>query len=246
MLWSASGVKGCSIDASDGSIGTVSDLLFHGQTWSLRWVVVSMGMFSGHRVLMPLSAVVSVDTVGRSLAVDVTREQVEDSAELDVDAPVSRRHERSLFGHGWKPYLVPRAAVPGAASGQPIAGGATKAPGSYGRPDEGDPHLRSINEVTGYYVHARDGYIGHIEDFVVDTDAWAVRYLVVDTVNWWPGKQALVSPAAFTEVSWIAKTVDADLTREQIQGAPEYYPGQIIDRGFEALYHDYYGYPYYW
>ncbi|WP_324765485.1 PRC-barrel domain-containing protein (plasmid) [Sinorhizobium meliloti] len=222
MLWSASGVKGCSIDASGGSIGTVSDLLFDDQTWSLRWIVVSMGLLSGRQVLMPPSAVVSVDSVGRSLAADVTREQVEDSAELDVDAPVSRRHERSLSGHGWKPYR------------------------SHGRPDESDPHLRSISEVTGYYVHARDGYIGHIEDFVVDTDAWAFRYLVVDTVNWWPGKQALVSPAAFSEINWEAKTVNADLTRDQIQGAPEYYPGQLIDRAYEALYHDYYGYPYYW
>ncbi|MGK9201055.1 PRC-barrel domain-containing protein [Sinorhizobium meliloti] len=245
MLWSASGVKGSSIEASDGSIGTVSDLLFDDQSWSLRWIVVSMGPLSGRQVLMPPSAVVSVDSVGRALTADVTREQVEDSAELDVDAPVSRRHERSLFGRGWKPYLTPRATILGGVSGQPTAQGAAKTAWSH-RPDERDPLLRSMSEVIGYYVHARDGYIGHIEDFIVDTDAWAVRYLVVDTVNWWPGKQTLVSPAAFTEVSWTAKTVDADLTRDQIQGAPEYYPGQVVDRAYEALYHDYYGYPYYW
>ncbi|AWM28729.1 hypothetical protein AOX55_00005954 (plasmid) [Sinorhizobium fredii CCBAU 25509] len=103
-----------------------------------------------------------------------------------------------------------------------------------------------MHEVTGYYVHAKDGDIGHVEDFVIDSDAWGIRYVAVDTVNWWPGKKVLISPVAFTGVSWGRRTVDVDLTREQVQGAPEYLPGQVVDRAYEAIYHDYYGYSYYW
>ncbi|MEY9773696.1 PRC-barrel domain-containing protein [Sinorhizobium fredii] len=196
---------------------------------------------------------VKTDAVGRSLAVGVTREQVKNSPELDFDAPVSRRQERTLYSYyGWNPYWSPptyfaagdRAPVvppqPGEAEGD--------LPGFSESETEaaGDPHLRSVHEVTGYYVHAKDGDIGHVEDFVIDSDAWGIRYVAVDTVNWWPGKKVLISPVAFTGVSWGRRTVDVDLTREQVQGAPEYLPGQVVDRAYEAIYHDYYGYSYYW
>ena len=58
---------------------------------------------------------------------------------------------------------------------------------------QGDPHLHSSRDVIGYYIQARDGQIGHVEDFIVDTEAWAIRYMAVDTVNWWPGKKVLVA-----------------------------------------------------
>ena len=49
--------------------------------------------------------------------------------------------------------------------------------------------LRSTREVIGYYIEATDGDIGHVEDFLIDDENWATRYMVVDTVNWWPGKK---------------------------------------------------------
>ena len=57
-----------------------------------------------------------------------------------------------------------------------------------------DPHLRSIEAVTGYHIHASDGEIGHVEDFLVEDADWSIHYLVVDTKNWWPGKKVLISP----------------------------------------------------
>ena len=57
-----------------------------------------------------------------------------------------------------------------------------------------DPHLRSVEAVTGYHIHASDGEIGHVEDFLVEDADWSIHYLVVDTKNWWPGKRILISP----------------------------------------------------
>jgi hypothetical protein len=55
-------------------------------------------------------------------------------------------------------------------------------------------HLRSVKEVIGYHIQATDGDIGHVEDFVVDDEVWALRYVVVDTRNWLPGRKVLWYP----------------------------------------------------
>jgi len=65
-------------------------------------------------------------------------------------------------------------------------------------------HLQAATAVMGYAVEAEDGVIGHVKDVLVDDQAWAVRYLVVDTENRWAGKKVLVSPAWLTHVAWDA------------------------------------------
>lgn len=52
-----------------------------------------------------------------------------------------------------------------------------------------ESHLRSMNEVSGYAIQATDGEIGHVDDFIVDDEPWIIRYIVVDTRNFWPGKR---------------------------------------------------------
>jgi hypothetical protein len=85
-----------------------------------------------------------------------------------------------------------------------------------------DPHLRSCQAVTGYHIHASDGDIGHVAGFLVDDETWAIRYLVVDTSNWWLGHQVLIAPRWITGVHWSDRTVSVDLTRESVQYAPAY------------------------
>jgi hypothetical protein len=65
-----------------------------------------------------------------------------------------------------------------------------------------DPHLRSTDNVSGHNIQAKDGEIGHVEDFIIDDETWAIRYLIIDTKNWWPGKKVLVSPLWIDRVSW--------------------------------------------
>jgi len=31
--------------------------------------------------------------------------------------------------------------------------------------------------------------MGHLDDFIIDDETWTIRYVVVDTRNWWPGKK---------------------------------------------------------
>jgi len=110
------------------------------------------------------------------------------------------------------------------------------------RPDfpKGDPHLRSTKEVAGYHIRAQDGEIGHVEDFLYDDKDWSIRYLVVDTRNWWPGKKVLVPPSWIGEIRWEDRSLDADVVREDIRQAPAYDASKPITLGFEMQLARYY------
>jgi hypothetical protein len=107
--------------------------------------------------------------------------------------------------------------------------------------DRDDPHLRSIEAVTGYHIHATDGEIGHVEDFLVEDADCSIHYLVVDTKNWWPGKKVLISPRSAREIDWTDKLVNLNVDRQKVKDSPAYDAAMAIDRDYENLFHNYYG-----
>ncbi len=111
---------------------------------------------------------------------------------------------------------------------------------------ERDPHLRSTREVRGYRVRSLDGEIGHVEDFIVDNESWAIRYVAVDTRNWLPGKKALVASPWVSYVSWADAEVSVDLRSTEVKEAPAWDPNTPIDREYEIRLHSYYGRTPYW
>jgi hypothetical protein len=83
-------------------------------------------------------------------------------------------------------------------------------------------HLLSSAELMGYGLEAPDGEIGHVEDFLVDDESWAIADMVVDTRNWLPGgKRVLVPPTAVAEIDRPAKKVRVRLTRDEVRNSPE-------------------------
>lgn len=106
--------------------------------------------------------------------------------------------------------------------------------------------LRSTQEVSGYNIQATDGEIGHIEDFIIDDETWAIRYLVVNTQNWWPGKKVLVSPLWIKRVSWSDLKVYVNLPREIVKLSPEYSEESLLTREYEAELHRHYNRQGYW
>jgi hypothetical protein len=258
MLRQSSELIGYSVRARDGLIGTISDLLFDDETWTLRWAVVDTGNWiSGREVLLPPSAFGTPDVAQRHFPMDLTREQIESSPELSEHEPVSRQKEIELYSHnGWLPYWYPGTnpmmGAPGYPGYVPLPGGAgPDAPPMAGDPNlhadaEGDAHLRSISAVTEYYVHATDGDIGHVEEFLIDDEDWTIRYLVIDTANWWPGKMVLVSPKWIESVTWEDEHVSVRMTREQVRTSPEYDPSTSVERTYEDRLYRHYNAPNYW
>ena len=106
--------------------------------------------------------------------------------------------------------------------------------------EHGDPHLRSSREVAGYAIQALDEDIGHVDDFLVDDETWALRYVVVATRNWLPGKHVLVAPSWIRTISWEERAMHIDLTKEQIKSSPEYNPARMLNNDdMEALHAHY-------
>lgn len=224
MLRSVNEIHGYKINAQDGEMGNVEDFYFDDETAYIRYLVVSTGPWLfGKKVLLSPVALDKPDWATQTLSVNVTKEQIKNAPDIDISKPVSRQLESRLYGYyGWHPYW----------SFPPV-------------PPE-NPHLRSAEEVEGYHIHARDGEIGHVEDFIADDELWIIRYLVVDTRNWLPGKKVVISPVWLERVNWFERKVDVDLSQEEIKGAPEYDPSAPVNRQYEERLYDFYGRPRYW
>jgi len=106
--------------------------------------------------------------------------------------------------------------------------------------------LRSIKQLYGDKLGARDGDIGHIKDFYFDDQSWAIRYLVVDTGSWLPGRQVLLSPYSLGSIEQTGKILRVNLTRKQIENSPSIDSHKPVSRQYEEDYYRYFGWPYYW
>lgn len=254
MMLVGSALEGFGIQASDGEIGTVNDFLFDDRTWKIRWMVVNTGgWLAGRKILMHPSAIGQPDYRREKIAVRLTKQQVEDSPDILSDAPVSRQMQTNLAGHyGWDPLWGGGNYFGGYSSG--MGGAFDPSPTRFDsgllesdRPgagvDDGDPHLRSVTAVVGYHIQAMDGPIGHVENFLVDDATWGIRYLIIDTRNWWPGQHVLMSPYAVRAISWSDRDVTLDVTRDKIKGSPAWDPAAMIDRTYEERLHGHYGWP---
>lgn len=219
-------LKGDTIAARDGSIGSVKDVYFDDEHWAVRYLVVDTGEWlPGRKVLISPASLSQRQPDGDAIGVDLTREQVRQAPDMGEDQPVSRLQEMShasYYGY------------PGYWSG-PYLWGTALTPAAYPRRENRaeeevrrmaeraaeTSHVRSGEEVIGYEIRAADGEIGHVEDFLIDAESWAIAGMVVDTRNWLPGKKVVVPPAAIESVDWFGKEVTVRLTREKLKGSPE-------------------------
>jgi hypothetical protein len=245
MLYKSKTLTGCTLHSLDGEIGKAKEFYFDDQHWAVRYLVADTGNWlAGSQVLISPYALGPVDEKKRQIAIDLTKRQIENSPSVSSDEPVSRQFEESYYGYyGWPtywtgsymwgafPYIVPRH---------------EKARASNPGGKAWNAHLRSTSAVSGYNIQASDGEIGHVEDFVIDDETWAIRYMVVNTRNWWPGKKVLVSPLWIEGVSWDVSKVFVNLSRNAIKQSPEYSEESLLTRDYETKLHGHYNRKGYW
>lgn len=263
MLRKLNDITGFTIAATDEEIGSVDDFYFDDNTWSIRYVIVDTGPWLfGKQVLVSPTAIQAPEWEAKILPVNLTKEQVENSPLIGVDEPVSRQYEVDLHRYyGWPGYWY---AAPGMAAPMgglhavpapaPIPASATltteRTAVAEAEEDvveeSGNPHLRSMKEVLGYNIQATDEPIGHVEDFFADDEEWQIRYMLVDTRNWLPGRKVLVGIDWIDHIDWAKQDVVVNVTREQVENSPEYDPQEPVRRSYETDLYNHYQLPGYW
>ena len=263
MLFAITGLQRCPVEGIDGRVGTVKDFLFDDQSWKIRWMVVDTGYWlPGRRILIHPSVIAPLDLAepaertlpmmswGATLAMSVrlTKVQIQASPEAHEAEPVTKQMEAQLYDYyGWDPswgtaYFGPNAIVTSPA-GPPIFAEAVarQAAGMEANPGDGDPHLRSVVAVNRYHVHATDGDLGHVENFLADDANWDIRYLVIATRDWWPGKHVQLAPYAVKEIDWSEDRINVNVTRDQVKSSPAWDPLAMADHIGEDKLHRHFG-----
>jgi len=233
MQRNVNNLVGYTISAKDGKLGKVDEFYFDDITWSIRYLVVkTLSWFSERKVLIPHAALGITDWSSRTFHVNLTIEQIRNKT-------VSRQHEIELFSHYALPvywgdgfYAGPIGMIPFA----PIIDKKTLKNGNdFAQQHHVDPHLRSTKKVKDYYIHANDGEIGHVEDYIVDDEKWNLCFLIVDTHNWYwlPGRKVLIQPYWIHHIDCDESRVYVNLSQESINNSPVFDPSQSTGKDYE-------------
>lgn len=227
-------LKGKHIAARDGAIGSVVDTYFDDAHWAVRYLVVDTGdWLPGKKVLLSPTSVAAEQTDKKTISVALSRQQVRDSPGVNADMPVSRQFEEAHALYYGYPFYWTGPYLWGGAQ-HPITGGepVTLSPeGKSNRERLGElrqaeqqareSHLRSTEEVTGYRVVAKDGPIGHVEDFVMDEPGWEIVGIVIDTRDWLPGKHVRIARDEVESIDWVTRELRLRATRDEVRNAPK-------------------------
>ncbi|WP_334186360.1 PRC-barrel domain-containing protein [Noviherbaspirillum sp.] len=222
---------GFSVEAVDGALGHVVDVLFDDADWAIRYLVVdTRDRMPGRRVLISTAAVRRISLVRKTLQVDFVRQDIQSSPDVAISKPVSGRQEVALVQYYRYPYYW--AGPPQWGHISNLTAGGRVVSKDEGKEDKAlritrervrrDPYLRFCSEVSGFDIYAAQDMVGHVDDFIFDVKGWRICMIVVNTRNWWPGKHMLVSPLLVSRVSWKANMIEVDVTRDLVERSPEY------------------------
>jgi hypothetical protein len=223
MLQSLKQLYGHQLAALDGEIGHVKDFYFDDQNWAVRYVVADTGSWlPGRQVLLPPRAFGSVSPSGKLVPVKLTRKQIENSPSIELHKPVSRQYEEEYHEYyGWPGYWqgdglwgtsgLPITPLP--ANPQEAEQAKTVNP----EPKLGDASLRSAQAVSGYHLQASDGIVGHVSDFMMDDQSWAIRQLVIKIGHRLSGQDVQIPASVVDRVSYEESTVFVKLTKASVE-----------------------------
>jgi uncharacterized protein YrrD len=245
MFYKAKALENFLLKSLDGEIGEVEEFYFDDKHWAIRYLVANTGNWlTGREILISPHAILSVKKDEQQILIDLTKKQIEESPSLDHAKSLSRQFEETYYSYyGWPVYW-----------GGPYMWGLypyiernrEKNKTNIHAIKNDDPNLRRMRDVGGSHLQGTDGEIGSVEDFIIDDQIWSIRYLVINTSNWWFGKKVLISPKWIDRVSWVESKVFLNLTRDEIRQSPEYTGETMLTREYEIELHQHYNRQGYW
>jgi hypothetical protein len=246
MLRSLNEFLGYVLHAEDGELGQCKDFLVDDRGWYVRYLVGDTRKWlPGRKVLLPPARMGDPDFSGRRLPLSLSKQQIKESPPLEENAPITRQYEVMWFDHyGISEYWLEedKLGMTENLTAIPVA----RRESATARQAQEESHVLSVKEMIGETITATDGDVGHLADLLVDLRDWKVRYAVVDTRNWLPGKQVCVSIACVEWVDHVKDRVGIGLSKEKIKNSPEYNPVVPMTEAYQVVLHDYYGWPKYW
>lgn len=230
MKHNVENIVGWELGALDGEIGKIKELYFEDQSWTIRYLIVETGSWLlGRKVLISPEAVVRVDIKNEIIEVKLTKEQIENSPDVNSDKPVSRQHEDELYqyygiGNYWMGSLWSGGMGTSGmmrTSTLPLEDEIRK---SELKENDAvmDTHLRSTHSVKGYNVKSAGNELGEVEDFIFDDATWKIDFVIVKTGGWFSEKMILIESNVVKEINWKNSCLNVSATTDDLKNNGEY------------------------
>ena len=245
-------LKGFAVRASDEPKGTIDDFFFDDEDWRVRYLVAGIGFWLiGRQSLISAELLQSPELETRQLPVQITAGEISEAPRPEDAPPVSMQEEdaRSRAADTWPPFLVGAVGIgytPVLADAQIRAAIPSDAGDVTDTGTSGDPHLRSMSELIGYEIAATDGRVGSVSDLLINPLDWRVKYIVIDTGDWLPGREVVLAPNWTSSIDWASRSWIVDVTKRQIENSPETRDVAGLQRSDEQMIYAHYGALPYW
>ncbi|HEX3746217.1 MAG TPA: hypothetical protein VHW09_19895 [Bryobacteraceae bacterium] len=103
--------------------------------------------------------------------------------------------------------------------------------------------LRVLDDLTGSCMHATDGAMGPVLNFLFDDHSWHIRYLVVEAGSWLSRHSVVIAVTAAERPDWEKKMIHVNLSREQVRHSPDVDSTRPVARQQEMAMRQFYGWP---
>lgn len=98
----------------------------------------------------------------------------------------------------------------------------------------------------GLVIEAKDGRIGTFSDMLFDDRTWKLRWMVVDTGNWLPGRKVLLHPSVISLDDFARGELSVRLTKQQVRDSPDIRQDQPVSRQMQDTLYGHYGWDPMW
>ena len=222
MLLHYNWLSSYTVIGNDGEIGKVEDVYFDEEMWTVRYIVVKTGAtFLSEKLFVSPVSIDKFDHTNELIRIGITKDEAQKAPDPG-DEPVSRKYEKdfSLY-YRINPYWIGSGAWGSANTAREMAQQEVQILESDLEEDES--HVHQAKHVTRYELAVTDGSFGKIDDLLIDESSFKIKYFVADMRKWLPGgKKVLISPQWIEEIEWAAARIRINVTRDQLESAPEY------------------------
>jgi len=214
MQLNTNSLIGFSLSATNGEVGKIEEIYFDDRNWVIRYLVVKTGNWlSGRKVLISPEAFDRARWNDETFPVHLTKEQILNSPDVNTDRPLSSKHIASINKYFlWQTFIDDGFYAPAHCDLPDVTENAET-----DNQSEDHVHVRSTRQTKGFRIHAKDGEIGYVSDFIVSDEDWKMKYLVVAAKNIFGDRKILISIRDIRETKWASSDIYLDISVHAVE-----------------------------